>query len=173
VTTGAWVALAVVLVALYVTWTAGRLDRMHARVDASWAALDAQLVRRTVAARALLLHLPPGPEASLLDERAAAALAAGEAERDLVENALTRAVRAVVPLLHEDSGAEQALAELEAAAAKVGLSRSFHNNAVAGARALRRRRLPRLLRLAGRRAMPAFFDIDDTALHRPAGAAPS
>ena len=31
----------VVLLALYITWTAGRLDRMHARVDAAWAALRA------------------------------------------------------------------------------------------------------------------------------------
>ncbi|MCW2667162.1 MAG: hypothetical protein JWN57_2124, partial [Frankiales bacterium] len=51
------VALVVVL-ALYVTWTAGRLDRLHARVDAAWAALDAQLVRRAAAARAVAGCLP-------------------------------------------------------------------------------------------------------------------
>jgi len=45
----------------------------------------------------------------------------------------------------------------------VGLARSFHNSAVTDTRALRRRRMPRLLRLAGHRAMPSFFDMDDTA----------
>jgi hypothetical protein len=153
----------VVLVALYVTWTAGRLDRMPARVDAAWSGLDAQLVRRAAAARALLPHLPAGPEAVAVDERAVAALAAEEHGREAVENALTRALRAAVPLLPETPGAEAALAELESASSRVGLARSFHNSAVTDTRALRRRRMPRLLRLAGHRAMPSFFDMDDTA----------
>src|SRR5437868_11182662 len=101
----------VILVALYITWTAGRLDRMHARVDAAWAALDAQLVRRAAAARALLPHLPPGPEAEALHARAVEAIAAGEHGRDVVENALTRAVRAAVPLLSSSAAAESALEE--------------------------------------------------------------
>ena len=153
----------VVLVALYITWTAGRLDRMHARVDAAWAALDAQLVRRAAAARALLPHLPPGREADALASRAVVALAADEQGRDVVENALTRALRSVVPLLPETAAASEALDELDAASTRVGLARSFHNGAVTDTRALRRRRLPRLLRLAGHRAMPSFFDMDDTA----------
>jgi hypothetical protein len=157
----------VALVGLYVTWTAGRLDRMHARVDAAWAALDAQLVRRAAAARAVLPHLPAGPESAALDERSAAALAAGEQGRDVVENALTRALRAAVPLLPDSSDAAGALAEVEAVSARVGLARAFHNSAVTDTRALRRRRLPRLLRLAGHRDMPSFFDVDETALRPP------
>ncbi|HUR51474.1 MAG TPA: NUDIX hydrolase [Mycobacteriales bacterium] len=153
----------IVLLALYVTWTAGRLDRMHARVDAAWAALDAQLVRRAAAANALLALVPPGPEADGLHDRAAAALVAGEQGRDVVENSLTRALRAAVPLLPATPAAEQALAELEAASSRVGLARSFHNSAVHATQGLRRRRMPRLLRLAGHRAMPVFFDVDDTA----------
>jgi len=170
VTDGLLVAGLVVLVALYVTWTAGRLDRMHARVDAAWAALDAQLVRRAAAARALLEHLPPGPEADQLATRSAAALAAGEQERDVVENALTKAIRSAVPLLPPEGGAESALAELVSAAHRAALARSFHNSAVAGTRALRRRRLPRLLHLAGHRAMPQFFDVEDTSLGTPGSA---
>ena len=48
-----------VLGVLYVSWTAGRLDRLHARVDAAWAALDAALVRRAAAARAVAVALAP------------------------------------------------------------------------------------------------------------------
>jgi len=160
----------VVLVGLYITWTAGRLDRMHARVDAAWAALDAQLVRRAAAARDLLPHLPAGEQATVLGERAAAALAAGDQGRDVVENALTRALRSVAPMLPDTPTAAAALAEVEAASERVGLARSFHNSAVEGTRSLRRRRLPRLLRLAGHRALPTFFDIDETALRPPANA---
>lgn len=157
----AWVVLGVVLLAVYVTWTAGRLDRMHARVDAAWAALDAQLVRRAFAAHALLPLLPQGAARERLDRAAAAVAEAGEQGREAVENDLSRALRAAVPLLTERG---HALEELESAAARVGLARSFHNSAVNDTRALRRRRVPRLLRLAGHRTVPAFFDVDDTGL---------
>ena len=56
-TTLLWILAVAFLLGFYVTWTAGRLDRLHARVDASWAALDAQLVRRAAAARAVAAHL--------------------------------------------------------------------------------------------------------------------
>lgn len=158
----------IVLMALYVTWTAGRLDRMHARVDAAWAGLDAQLVRRAAAARALLPYLPAGPEAEAVDARAGAALGAGEEGRDVVENALTTAIRSALPLLVSSRDSDLAVAELDAASTRVGLARSFHNSAVTDTRALRGRRLPRLLRLAGRRGLPAFFDMDDSAFHPPA-----
>ncbi|MCW2598507.1 MAG: hypothetical protein JWM02_336 [Frankiales bacterium] len=165
--TVAYAVGAVVLLASYITWTAGRLDRMHARVDAAWAALDAQLVRRAAAARALLPLLPAGPEADALEIAASASLDAGEESREVVENDLSRALRAATPLLPAVPDADYAKAELETAATRVGLARSFHNSAVNDTRILRGKRLPRALRLAGRRAMPAFFDVDDTAL-RPA-----
>lgn len=159
--TVSWVVLGVVLLATYVTWTAGRLDRMHARVDAAWAALDAQLVRRAFAAHALLPLLPDGPTHDQLDAAATAAAEAGEQGREGIENDLSRALRRAAPLLVERG---HALEELESAAVRVGLARSFHNSAVNDTRGLRRRRVPRLLRLAGHRAMPAFFDVDDTHL---------
>jgi hypothetical protein len=161
VSTVAWVVLGVVLLAIYVTWTAGRLDRMHARVDAAWAALDAQLVRRAFAAHALLPLLPTGPACERLEVAAAAAAEAGEHGREVVENDLSRALRDAVPLLPEGA---PALAELESVVVRVGLARSFHNSAVNDTRALRRRRVPRLLRLAGHRVVPPFFDVDDTGL---------
>ena len=163
-TTGLWVGAVVVLLGCYVTWTAGRLDRMHARVDAAWAALDAQLVRRAAAARAVVLLLPDGPESARLAAASSAALGAGVQGRDAVENDLSRALRAAAPLLPVPSAAPDVLHELHTAASRVALARSFHNSAVNDTRALRRRRLPRVLRLAGRRELPHGFDIDDTAL---------
>lgn len=156
----ALVVALVVLLAVYVSWTAGRLDRMHARVDASWAALDGQLVRRAAAARALVPLLPPDPAAEL-DAAAHEALEAGEQGREAVENRLSRVLRAALPLLP----AHAELGELESAVTRVGLARSFHNAAVKDTRALRLRRLPRALRLHGHRRLPEYFEIDDTALH--------
>ena len=64
-----WLVVAVVvavLLTMWITFTLTRLDRLHARVDAAQAALDAQLVRRAAA----LLHVAesrtagsPGPAA--------------------------------------------------------------------------------------------------------------
>jgi hypothetical protein len=156
VTAAAWSVLGIVLVAVYITWTAGRLDRMHARVDAAWAALDAQLVRRAAASRALLPLLPTGPESEALARAAAVALDAGVAGREVVENDLSRALRAAAALLPAGADTD----ELDTALTRVGLARSFHNSAVADTRALRFRRLPRAFRLAGHRDMPSFFDVD-------------
>ena len=146
----AWSALGVILVAVWITWTAGRLDRLHARVDAAWAALDAQLVRRAAAARSL--GVPPVTAA------ADAALEASAEERQDRENDLSRALRAAWPVVAPGPARD----ELAAAASRVALARSFHSGAVTNARSLRRKRLVRLLRLAGRREMPRFFDVDET-----------
>ena len=150
----------VLLLALYVTWTASRLDRLHARVDAAWAALDAQLVRRASAARQVAASLPPGSEAEALARAAGATLELGAEGRESRENDLSRALRAAVPLL--PPGAD--LSELETASTRVGLARAFHNDAVRDTRAVRLRRMPRALRLAGRRALPQYFEIDDTTI---------
>lgn len=155
-----WALAALVLLAAYITWTAGRLDRLHARVDAAWAALDAQLVRRAAAARALVHHLPEGTVAAQLDDAAHLAVDAGPQAREAVENDLSRALRAAVPLLSADAPVE----ELRSAASRAALARSFHNAAVKDTRTVRWRRMPRLLRLAGHREMPAYFEIDDTTL---------
>ncbi len=172
---GSWalLALAVVLVAVYVSWTAGRLDRLHARVDAAWAALDAALARRAAAARAVAAHLPArAPETAVLERAAAAALRGGPVAREAVENELAAALRAALPLLPY-AGGQPVRDELDAAETRVGLARSFHNSAVANARAQRVKRVPRVLHLAGHRVMPQHFDIDDTPLSAGAPGAAS
>ena len=49
---------------MWVTFTLTRLDRLHARVDAAQAAMDAQLVRRAAA----LLHVAESPDSGVPDE---------------------------------------------------------------------------------------------------------
>jgi hypothetical protein len=158
--------LLAVLLTMWITFTLTRLDRLHARVDAAQASLDAQLVRRAAA----LLHVAESPDSGVPDElresmqaTATSALAAANADerRQDAENAVGRAVTdlAALPVpLRAD-----AAAELQEAAARVLIARRFYNDAVRDTRALRSRRLPRLFRMAGRRGLPEFFDIDDNA----------
>ena len=145
---------------VYVSWTAGRLDRLHARVDAAWAALDAALVRRAAAARAVASALPAGPQASALERAARATLDSGPEGREALENDLSRALRAALPVL--PPGAD--LTELEQASTRVGLARAFHNAAVRDTLVVRLRRIPRALHLAGHRELPQYFEIDDTTV---------
>src|SRR5258708_20333536 len=90
------IAGAAVLVGVYVSWRAGRLDRLQARVDGARAALDAALVRRSSVALELAACGLLDPATSLLLAGAAHdARAAGEPD-ELAESDLTRALRAVL-----------------------------------------------------------------------------
>ena len=95
-----------------------------------------------------------------------------ELARELAESDLSRALRAAFsqPGFHESltgkDGAAEMLAELEDAAHQVFLARKFYNDAVAAMLAARRRRLVRLLHLAGGALLAQFFEIDDAP---PAG----
>jgi hypothetical protein len=60
-------------------------------------------------------------------------------------------------------------ADLAGTTTRVGLARRFYNDAVRDIRALRRQRLPRLLRLHASHPLPRYFDIDDR-LEEVAGA---
>ena len=91
---------------------------------------------------------------------ARATLDGGVDGREALENDLSRALRAAVPVL--PAGAD--LTELEQASNRVGLARSFHNAAVRDTRVVRLRRIPRALHLAGRRELPQYFEIDDTTV---------
>lgn len=158
--------LAVVLAVAYLSWTANRLDRLHQRVDIAAAALEAQLGQRATACRELagVAPLPP-TVAETLDRRARVALATPGlgCEREAAENLLSRqlhvAVHAAPVAFVPGSGPVD---DLLGAATGVAFARRFYNDAVLGALDVRRRRLPRLFRLAGHAAMPACFEIDDT-----------
>lgn len=160
------VAALVVLVG-YLAWLAVRIDRLAGRVEAAWSALDTQLVRRAAAAVALAARL--GDE----DLRRAAedALAAPQAHRDAVENALSRALRRAHPAgveVLDEPAVAATRTHGPTTVARVRLARQFYNDAVRDLRALRNRRILRLLHLGATRPLPGFFEIDDSAMPRVA-----
>ncbi len=61
-----WIAVALFAIGLYLSWTAGRLDRLYARIDAARAALDAQLLRRASVAQELATSGVLDPAASIV-----------------------------------------------------------------------------------------------------------
>jgi hypothetical protein len=151
-----WVVVAVVVVvvavATYLTWTATRVDRLHARAAAAFSALDAQSVRRAAATADL------GRDAGLDDaqDAAKAVLTAHPDDREAAENDLTRTLRAVTVRARPT-----ALPAVVEASRRLALARQVHSDLVRDALAVRRRPLVRLLRLARNHPLPRFFDIDD------------
>ncbi len=168
------VVAVVCAVASYLTWTASRLDRLSSRVETAWAALDAQLVRRSATAGELAAHarrrrLAPDETGRLLESAALEAAQSSPGNREAAENALSRAIRdflgAAGPLGGEKT--QVLLDLLEATSARVAFARQFYNDAVRDNRALRRRWVCRLLRVLRRDTPRGFFEIDETALTGP------
>ncbi|ESQ02549.1 hypothetical protein KQH42_26180 [Streptomyces sp. CHA1] len=163
-----WIAVALLAIGVYLSWTAGRLDRLHARIDAARAALDAQLLRRASVAQELATAGVLDPAASIvLYEAAHAARQADEEAREVAESELSQALRAVfgdasqVDAVRRAPGGTETADELAAAVRRVPMARRFHNDAVRAARALRRHRTVRWLRLAGHAPFPLAFEMDD------------
>jgi hypothetical protein len=193
-----WTAWALILVlllllGLWVVWAAAsRLDRLHRRVTASRATLDAQLVRRATAAwdlatadvldpvsavlvaeaaREALAH---SSETAVVAERPPAPRAAtdgltDEPDQAMVESELSRVLRAALgsaedrAQLEAVEGAHELLVNLDQAWYRVQLARRFYNDAVVQVRRIRAKGYVRLLRLAGHAPVPMTFEMDDAA----------
>jgi len=175
-------------IGVYVSWRAGRIDRLHARVEMARAALDVTLLRRSSVALELATSGLLDPATSLLLAGAVHGARQGgsggmgppgqdsERPRDLAESDLTRALRAAFSQpdfrasLSGKEGADELLAEVEAAAHQVFLARKFYNDVVAATREARRRPFARILRLSGRAKAPEFFEMDDSLVAESNGA---
>jgi hypothetical protein len=162
------VGVVVVLTAVYISWRAGRLDRLHIRLETARAALDAALIGRAAVCLELAASRVLDPATSLVLAAAThEARTAGPEEREHAESDLSRTLRAVMDQerfrerLAETSEGAALMAELDTAVTKVIYSRRFYNNAAEVTRRAQRRWLARTLRLAGHTEYPTYFEIDD------------
>ncbi|HET7326641.1 MAG TPA: hypothetical protein VFJ14_05070 [Nocardioidaceae bacterium] len=167
-----WLLVAVLVLglgAVFMSWTAGRVDRLHHRVEKARAVLDAALFHRSGTAVEIASAGIMDPATSLLLLDAGhGARASAAADRELAESDLSRALVAAfadaeeVDDLRADCGARELLDELGNACRSVELSRRFHNDVVASARALRSRRVVRWFGLAGHAPLPQTAELDDS-----------
>lgn len=161
------ILVVLLLFAAFRLWlTANRLDRLHVRTEAAWGALEGALSRRVVAARAVAAAggLPPA-QAAELRRVADAADRADRAHRAYAENDLSRVLTLLPP-----PAEEHLAAELDDAAERVLLARRFYNDAVRDTRALRAVWFTRVFGLAGRAALPEYFEIAESATKAEPGA---
>ncbi len=177
------VAVVLGAIVVYLSSTAGRLDRLHHRLETTHAALDAQLLRRGAAVQDLASSGLLDPASSLLLSAAAqeafVADPGNDVDRYLAESELTRTLGAVldtredVEEIRAEAGpdvavADQMLDELAVACRRVELARRIHNDVVRGCLQVRRKRVVRWFRLAGYTPLPTSSDFDDMP---PAGLA--
>ncbi len=162
-------AVVIILVALLLfaalrLWiTANRLDRLHVRTEAAWSALEGALARRIVATRAVAAAGGlDGEQADRLRGLADIADRADRRHRADAENDLSRAL-SMMPAVPEPHLA----LELADARERVVLARRFYNDAVRDTRALRGVWFTRVFGLAGRAALPDYFEIAEFP-HTPA-----
>ncbi|CAB4560790.1 MAG: hypothetical protein F2554_00810 [Actinobacteria bacterium] len=145
----------------YLTFTASRLDRLHHRVETSWAALDALLQQR--AALALEVSHLPGVDPAVAMVLTQSAFLAGEAEiaeRSEAEDGLA----ATVELLYETEDFHQknpALSErITNVSKRIEVAMRLHREAVHTTGVQRSRPLVRLFRLAGRAPLPVVHPFE-------------
>lgn len=185
-----WLVIGVsvlLLLAWYLSYSAARLDRLHAKVEGALSALDAHLVRRAEAALELANSGALDPASAFLIVRAATGslervtertfetdLLEGQhfAGREGVESELTEVLLAALPpdVVHDidtaDGAGAAAVTRLRGAGLRVQLARRFHNEAVKEVQRVRSKRAVRLFRLAGRAHLPQTVEFDDSL---PAG----
>jgi hypothetical protein len=159
--------LVIVISAWYLTFTATRLDRLHHRVETSWANLDVLLQKRAAVALEIAHSDIADPASSML--LTAAAYQARDADiqsRSQAESGLSGALG----LLLEDSAhlataADSALlTELSALTDKIRIGIAIHTDAVARTQMVRGKIVVKTFRLAGTAPLPITYEFESDVL---------
>lgn len=160
-------AVLAVLVFWYLTFSASRLDRLHHRVETSWATLDSLLQRRAAIALEVARSAITDPATSLLLTASAyQARSADIEDRSSAESVLSGALGMM--LSERESivaKSDQALlAELEQLTDKIKVSIAIHVEAVNRTQLIRRKLVFRVFRLAGTAPLPVTYEFEADAI---------
>jgi len=146
----------------YLTFSANRLDRLHHRVETSWANLDSILQRRAAIAQEIAHLVEIDPASNLiLTSAARQARDADISERSEAESGLSQALRLLrdesdIPHLHP-----QICEELDQVSERLRVAIAIHQEAVQSTTNRRSKLLIRLFRLAGSAPLPITYPFED------------
>lgn len=162
-----FVGIFVIVVIWYLTFLATRLDRLHHRVETSWANLDGLLQRRAAVALEIARSKIADPASAML--LTAAAYQAREASienRSAAESGLSGALGL---LLADGQSSERPaevvlLRELSALTDKIRIAISLHVDAVTRTHLVRSKFLVRAFRLAGTAPLPITYEFESDVL---------
>jgi len=160
------IALLVTLIFIwYLTFSANRLDRLHHRVETSWANLDSILQRRAALAQEIAHLKEIDPATNLLLTSAAhQAREADISERSEAESGLSEALK----LLRLESDIPgiypQVFSELDAINDRLKTAIAIHQESVNSTRNRRGKFVIRVFRLAGSAPLPVTYPFEDDVL---------
>ncbi|MEN9294203.1 MAG: hypothetical protein RLZ38_291 [Actinomycetota bacterium] len=161
------VLLFIVLIGWYLSFSASRLDRLHHRVETSWATLDSLLQKRAALAQEIVAESNLDPAtAYLISTSATAARDANIIERSSAESILSESLK-LVQNAALDNALElpsELLVELSDLTSKVKLAINIHLEAVNATRNVRSQWIIRLFRLAGKAPLPVRYAFEDDSL---------
>lgn len=161
------VTLTLLIFLWYLSFLATRLDRLHHRVETSWANLDGLLQRRAAVALEIARSDFADPASSLLLTSAAYhAREASVQERSATESALSGALALLLVdgQLHANSAEQSLLDELGALTAKIRIAIAIHTDSVSSTQKVRRKSAIRLFRLSGTAPLPVTYEFEFDAL---------
>ena len=161
------ILLLIVLIGWYLSFSASRLDRLHHRVETSWATLDSLLQKRAALAQEIVAESNLDPAtAYLISTSATAARDANIIERSAAESVLSEALKLVQNAAMDNSLElpSELLVELSDLTSKVKLAINIHLEAVNATRNVRSQLIIRLFRLAGKAPLPVRYAFEDDSL---------
>ena len=155
--------LFVLIAAWYLTFTATRLDRLHHRVETSWANLDVLLQKRAAVALEIAHSDIADPASTVL--LTAAAYQARDANiqgRSQAESGLSGALGLLLEdAEHLATAADSALlTELSGLTDKIRVAIALHIDAVSRTQMVRSMFIVRLFRLAGTAPLPITYEFE-------------
>jgi hypothetical protein len=148
----------------YLSFTATRLDRLHHRVESSWAALDSLLQRRAAIALEIAHSSFADPGLALiLNQAAHMAREADISERSEAESGLTGSLGLLLMNVHENNNVVL-LRELSDITDKIRVAVKLHVEAVNRTQLVRRKFIVKTFRLAGRAPLPTIHKFEEDAI---------
>ena len=156
-----------ILIFWYLSFSASRLDRLHHRVETSWATLDSLLQRRAAIALEVARSSITDPATSLLLTASAyQARSADIEDRSSAESVLSGALGMM--LAERESivaNSDQALLhELDQLTDKIKVAISIHVESVTRTQLIRSKLVFRLFRLAGTAPLPVTYEFEADAI---------
>ena len=153
--------------AWYLSFLATRLDRLHHRVETSWANLDGLLQRRAAIAIEIARSEIADPASSLLLTFAAhQARDASVRDRSQAETGLSGALGILLETseVEENSVESELLNELALLNAKIKVAIALHVESVTRAQLIRSKWIIKSFRLAGRAPLPVTYEFEADVL---------
>lgn len=164
-----WVLFAfTLLISLwYLSFTATRLDRLHHRVETSWANLDVLLQKRAAVALEIAHSDIADPASSML--LTGAAYQARDADiqnRSQAESGLSGALGLLLEDSHHLATAADnvLLTELSALTDKIRVAIAIHTDAVNRTQMVRSKFVVKVFRLAGTAPLPITYEFESDVL---------